>query len=930
MTVQWITPAGRISIVTERVTQEIPLQAISPVGPIEYSLIAGNLPRGLRLDRGVIKGSPTEVRRYTESRFVIRANDGIDIEDRTFSIDVDGSDAPVWITREGFLNVGQGENFFVLDNAQVDFQLEAFDSDVVAGDVLEYYLIPTGGELPPGLTLSRDGRIFGFTDPIFTVEVDTPGGYDTAAYDISYLDKAEAKSNGFDSFFYDTFTYDYNEPSKQPRRLSRYYTFIVAVSDGVNEVRRLFRIWVVTDEFLKADNSIVQVDTNLFKADNTSNRVPIWITESNLGVYRANNYLTVFLDVYDPPTLSGTIVYLLVPTNPNGSPSELPPGMTLDTTTGNIAGRVPYQSRVSKTYTFTLQAVDFPISLANVNYTLQGDWSNKVTYLVNQAVRYEGIIYICVQENRNQLPNAANSLFWQSTVATSEKTFTIEIIGEIDSAIEWITDNDLGTIKPNQPSIKFVRAESLLVGGRVVYEQVDGKLPPGLNLLGTGDIVGKVKQFGDNQGPGLTRFFDKFITVEGISGTFNDRDIIIGSVSGTVARVIRFDVENNKVYYDFVDFVNSVNFVTEESIVGPNGTAEIVENLRFQKNSFDNNETTIDKLFKFKVRARDTANFAALIREFAIAVVEDNDKIFANLFIKAFQKKEKRLEWFNFITDGEIFNPDDLYRFGDENFGLQTEIKVLIYAGVESVDAVKYVQAMSRNHYQKQLKFGDVKFAAAKDPATQEVIYEVVYVEIVDDLQNGNKSISSTIELPDSINSRVLISYDAIKIDSDIPLVSDRDHQQIFPNSIKNMRRRIKAVGDRDRSFLPLWMRSIQDREFVETGYLAANVLCFTKPGAAEKIIAKIKSKTVFASRGAWNPENIYRLGDSVSFAGETWTSITTENQGKNPQNEPNFWIKNFNFKSINFTADRYLIDTLDRQLETKYLAFPQRGEKLP
>jgi hypothetical protein len=39
---------------------------------------------------------------------------------------------------------------------------------------------------------------------------------------------------------------------------------------------------------------------------------------------------------------------------------------------------------------------------------------------------------------------------------------------------------------------------------------------------------------------------------------------------------------------------------------------------------------------------------------------------------------------------------------------------------------------------------------------------------------------------------------------------------------------------------------------------------------------------------------------------------------------------KNFDFKTIDFTADRYLIDIIDGQIEDKYLAFPQRGEKLP
>ena len=145
--ITWVTPEGRLGIITERVIQEIPLEATSNVGPISFSVLAGRLPRGLRLDTDLvtdstqttvyIKGSPTEVKKYTASRFVIRASDGQDLEDRTFGIDVDGSDEPVWVTKEGFLNVGQGENYFVLDNSYVDFQLEAEDQDENAGDVLE-------------------------------------------------------------------------------------------------------------------------------------------------------------------------------------------------------------------------------------------------------------------------------------------------------------------------------------------------------------------------------------------------------------------------------------------------------------------------------------------------------------------------------------------------------------------------------------------------------------------------------------------------------------------------------------------------------------------------------------------------------------------------------------------------------------------------
>ena len=823
--ITWITPAGSLGILTERVIVDISLNAVSSVGLIKYSLIAGNLPRGLRLTEGRISGSPTEVKVYTESKFVIRADDGVDIEDRTFIIAVDGSDVPLWVTQEGFLNVGPAEAYFVLDNAQVNFQLEARDPDLIAGGTLEFYLLPNGGLLPPGLSLSRDGVISGFTDPIFALEYlrDPFGGYDTTPLDVTPLDFVEVRSNGFDTFFYDNQTYDYNEPSRTPRRLSRIYTFIVAVTDGVYTETRLFKIYVVTEEFLQADNSIVQVDTNLFTSDASSARLPIWITESNLGRFRANNYVTIFLDVYDPPTLTGTITYFLLPTNPDGSVSEIPPGMTLDSITGEIAGAVPYQARVSKTYTFTMRAVNFPNTLAYTLYSLKGTWNSTTNYFKNDAVVFDGLIYICTVAHRNRLPT--DTEYWIAGVSSASKTFSVEIIGEIESAVNWITDNDLGNIKPNQPSQKYIEAESLLYGGRIGYEWVSGSLPPGLEFLPTGIIQGKVKQFADDAGPGLTRFFER------------TDSLAPAEDSSTPSR-------------SFTD-------------------------------SFDGNATSFDKKFTFTIKARDSVNFANINKTFFLTVVADNTKTFANLYIKAFQPKSKRLDWYDFITDATIFRSSDLYRYGDPNFGIQTSLKILVYAGIESVEAVKYVQAMSRNHYRKRMYFGEAKVAKAKDPITQKTIYEVIYVDVIDQYEKNNKSIKQTVELSNTIKSKVLISYDAIKVDSDIPFVSDSDHQRIFPNSIKNMRKRIASVGLRDREFLPLWMRSIQDNSFVEPGFVSALPLCYCIPGSSETVISRIKGS-------------------------------------------------GFDFKTIDFQADRYIIDILDGEIEDKYLAFPQRGEKLP
>lgn len=980
MTVAWQTPAGSLGTLTERVIVELPLEASATQGTIQFSLIAGNLPRGLRLAGNTldstqniiyIVGSPVEVKIYTTSRFVIRATEvdelgnTIDIEDRTFTLSVDGSDVPIWVTREGFLNLGPEKSFFVLDNSRVEFQLEAYDNDETAGDTLKYYLVPRAGELPPGLTLSENGLISGFTDPIFALEYNTnlTGGYDTAPWDYTPLDFVEVESNGFDSFLYDNVNYDFSENSRVPRRLSRVYTFGVAVSDGVNSVNRIFKIYVVTEEFLKADNSIVQVDTTVFQADSGSGRLPLWVTESDLGRFRANNYVTIFLDVYDPPSLEGTITYFLMDTNPgsyklnstgeivsgryeitgnipefkfvfrdNWNPSiaynvgdavlytetdnydfkgnwntsttyavndgvlynnslyiairantnqnplitigywkkvpiifwvcqkantgiapaagiywnqdlstasgrfnpanisdwvvlspettsEIPPGMEIDGTTGEIAGRVPYQARVSKTYNFTVLAVNFTSELANTNYTLIGDWNSSTQYQINDAVRYQGFIYVCIQANIAQIP--VDGVYWTLGVSSAEKTFTVEVIGEIESGINWISESDRGILKPNQPSTVFVEAESLLYGGRVAYEFVSGTLPPGLEFVGTGIIQGKVKQFADDAGPGLLRFYE---------------------------------------------VTDSLNPLEDSSTLSRDFSA-----------TFDGGTTTFDRKFTFTIKARDSVNFAESLRTFFITVDADTTKTFANLYVKAFQSKNKRLTWYDFITDYTIFDPNDIYRYGDPNFGIQSDLKVLIFAGIESLEAVKYVQAMSRNHYNKRLLFGDVKIGLAKDPETQETIYEAIYVDVIDDLEKNRKSIKQTVELWDNIESKVLVSYDAIKVDSDIPFASDSDYQRIFPNSIKNMRKRIYDIGQRDREFLPLWMRSIQNAATYELGYTKALPLCFAKPGTGINIVAKIKAS-------------------------------------------------GFDFKNLDFEIDRYIIDIIDGQIEDKYLAFPQRN----
>jgi hypothetical protein len=251
------------------------------------------------------------------------------------------------------------------------------------------------------------------------------------------------------------------------------------------------------------------------------------------------------------------------------------------------------------------------------------------------------------------------------------------------------------------------------------------------------------------------------------------------------------------------------------------------------------------------------------------------------MYFKLFQKKSKRAIWSDFISDPTIFSPEKIYRFGDPAFGVQDELKMLMYAGIESKNAERFVQALSRNHSYKRFRFGSLRKAVGKDQTNQSVLYEVVYVEIVDQLVKNNVSISKIVELPDYIRRPILASQSNISVDNGIDLftpagyfVSDSDLQRIFPNSIKHMRRRIKDIGDRDRTYLPLWMRSIQESSFVEPGFVSAIPICYCKPGQADDIILNIKNDQ-------------------------------------------------FDFKVLDFEVDRYVIDSINGVLEDQYLAFP-------
>jgi hypothetical protein len=320
--------------------------------------------------------------------------------------------------------------------------------------------------------------------------------------------------------------------------------------------------------------------------------------------------------------------------------------------------------------------------------------------------------------------------------------------------------------------------------------------------------------------------------------------------------------------------------------------------------TFDNDTTTIDRSYTFVAKAKDQYGYSATTREFTINVSTPNNKLYSSISVRPFLDQEQRASFKTFINNSTIFPPSSIYRPSDSSFGLQQQLKMAIYSGIETRDAAAFVSAIGLNHKRKRFAFGDVKKAYAIYPGTKTVVYEVIYVEMVDPLEPRKQVLNNSVLEEyvdphvirvDSSNNFYSRETDILNITSDPygsrpdPLItidrtnyhaSDPNNRYSYPNSVSIWRNRLKIwkddnnVGfDTERNYLPLWMRSIQPGTKEELGFVLGIPICFCLPGKADDILLNIK------------------------YSG-------------------------FDFKTLDYTVDRYVIDSVEGLTADKYLVF--------
>lgn len=210
---------------------------------------------------------------------------------------------------------------------------------------------------------------------------------------------------------------------------------------------------------------------------------------------------------------------------------------------------------------------------------------------------------------------------------------------------------------------------------------------------------------------------------------------------------------------------------------------------------------------------------ASSIREiktktFSITIMQRIGKPVRNLYCRVMPKKQQREIYDNIINNSDIMPFQDLYRPLDPWFGLNYHRRFLFAAGLSAKDISIYYNAIEKNHYWKNVRFGEIKTAKAVNN-NLETIYEIVYAELIDD-----SSVSG---------------------DSDLSVSASNGNITIYPNSFENMLSRIEtSIGYENKGIIPKWMLSRQENGVIP-GFKRVFPIAYTKPNKGKEIVYRIK-----------------------------------------------------------------------------------------
>lgn len=805
----------------------------------------------------------------------------------------------------------------------LEFQFSA--SPVLPATSVTYSLL--SGSLPNGVTIDEDGLMYGLTEPVFENKIysfavratDNLGNLRDKTFTmlVSGIDAPEFTTPAGtilvtnDSLWIE-YPIEYNVPVSDSNVLIALVQGQLPPGLEINEFG-LIRGYpeppivnvnlgsVNTAAIATINNTIVAYSTLGFRPGR-----PIVFTNSVIGGININAGQTYFVrEVIDNTTFT-------ISTTVGGPIVELVNQVGyMDVSLPNVSVGQP----TIQTYDFTLRLVSdfgtalqsYSITVANQNapITIGGPGrppnSRTPTILNTRPLTYD-IRYNDLDYSFYLFPpNGNGRTYTPSEFAyigrlNSDNEFAFQILGKDfdDNEIEYVfADLPLGLVGNS--------VTGWITGNPIIS-------PDNISEFSFSVAVRKVS----NPGIISTFFNFSFRITNGIDGeivwlTSND----LGTVFNGTTSVLAVRAESD------VDLVYTLSSGTLPPNLTLLDSGDISGVVSFQPNStitYPNDSTT----FTFTIRAY-SPNFPIISSEqtFTVNVVQ----LFAyptdTLYIKCSPSIQDR-QLLDTLLDNDTLIPTEyLYRPNDPYFGKANSVIYEHAYGIRASDFEEYVAAVTKNHYWRQLTLGEIKTAIARNEQTGEIIYEVVYSSIIDNLVNPEgESVSKEIFWPRFIplnlgpwytsETDIFTSYEGE--DGPPPefytSLTPGFARILYPNSLPNMR---EQVGDElgqefNTNLLPLWMTS-QQLNGSTLGYTPAWVICYTRPGFGEIVkdninnnwknqfgqIQRLNQINFKIDRFTVNKSNTYNYDNNLSPP--AWTGLPSASPVPNPLDSKDFYV---------------------------------------
>lgn len=316
-----------------------------------------------------------------------------------------------------------------------------------------------------------------------------------------------------------------------------------------------------------------------------------------------------------------------------------------------------------------------------------------------------------------------------------------------------------------------------------------------------------------------------------------------------------------------------------------------------------------ETLFTFTIQAY-SPNFGIVqsSKTFTVNVYQEYGQPTDILYIQAAPSINDR-NILQTLLDSEALIPTSLlYRPDDTNFGKATSVIYEHAYGIFASNIQEYIASVTQNHYWRNITLGELKTAVARDNDNN-IIYEVVYSEVIDNLVNPQGvSVPSSIYWPTPIDlglgpwytsvTNIFTSYVELLNQQYYTSLTPGYARTLYPNSLFNMRNRVADVLGQvlNSTLLPVWMTS-QQLNGSTLGYTQAWVICYTKPGQAETIKTNIETNWPYTLNQINFNIDRFTVNKSTTYNWENnltppaWSGLPSATPVPNPINSQDFFV---------------------------------------